>query len=208
MGEYATYRGQQIKIGTCESMYYLRADQLHLISDSDIKGHEDQVRFRFPFPDEDDIAPGSFEDYNRRIRLDGVRPPDELKDQHYSIQFKHEHGYLCSLPCPEAHDTGNPMRVELPNGVTIARNGFKGSVFLSQQVFHEGMLVPVLECACGMAWRLRTLEDARPVIDSLLAMHRRLCDSYVPARDYNTATDYSRMAERVRQGYCKPAVIR
>ena len=31
MGEYARFRGAEIKIGTCESMYYLRADQRHLI---------------------------------------------------------------------------------------------------------------------------------------------------------------------------------
>lgn len=30
MGEYATYKGQEIKIGTCEDCYYLRADQRHL----------------------------------------------------------------------------------------------------------------------------------------------------------------------------------
>ena len=27
MGEYAKYQGEEIKIGTCEDLYYLRADQ-------------------------------------------------------------------------------------------------------------------------------------------------------------------------------------
>ncbi len=31
MGEYAIYRGERIKIGTCEDMYYLRPDQVHLV---------------------------------------------------------------------------------------------------------------------------------------------------------------------------------
>jgi hypothetical protein len=55
MGEYATYNGENIKLGTCESMYYLRADQRHLISGYRFDGGD---RFRFPFPDEDDIEPG------------------------------------------------------------------------------------------------------------------------------------------------------
>ena len=35
MGEYASYLGERIKIGTCENMYYLRADQRHLVSGYD-----------------------------------------------------------------------------------------------------------------------------------------------------------------------------
>jgi hypothetical protein len=58
MGEYARYNGSDIKIGTCEDMYYLRADQAHLVT-APVDGMLDpikyaaQIRFRFPFPEED-----------------------------------------------------------------------------------------------------------------------------------------------------------
>jgi hypothetical protein len=54
MGEYALYKGQQIKIGTCETMYYLRADQAHLVTplpgNVDPIKDADEIRFRFPSP--------------------------------------------------------------------------------------------------------------------------------------------------------------
>ena len=63
MGEYAKYNGQQIKIGTCESMYYLRADQAHLVQamSGNVNPITDceSIRFRFPFPEEDGCKPGS-----------------------------------------------------------------------------------------------------------------------------------------------------
>lgn len=54
MGEYATFRGQSVKIGTCEDMYYLRADQAHLVKPTrgscDPRAADVQraIRFRFP----------------------------------------------------------------------------------------------------------------------------------------------------------------
>lgn len=213
MGEYATtLDGRSIKTGTCESQYYLRADQLSQLASADIMGALDKVRYRFPFPDEDSIAPGEFEDYDRRMRIDGLRPPAELAESHYSVQFLNDHGYNLSVQCPESvPDDGYSMGVTLPNGVKVHRNGFKGSVFLSQQVLNDGQLVPVLECACGMAWRLRTLEDCQPLLDSLEAMHRSYCDSVHPAdgnggwteatQDYGVPTGYSTIAERIRQGF-------
>lgn len=69
------YGNKQIKIGTCANMYYLRADQRHLVRailphNVDPSGpYAEALRFRFPFPDEDGIAPGAFEDYDRGVRV-------------------------------------------------------------------------------------------------------------------------------------------
>lgn len=55
MGEYAMYGGHQIKIGTCEDMYYLRADQAQRVRPE--RGSVDpfrqapEIRFRFPWPE-------------------------------------------------------------------------------------------------------------------------------------------------------------
>ena len=72
MGEYANYRGDEIKIGTCESMYYLRYEDRHLVEW--IRGNVDASRdtgllWRLPFPDEDGRGPGNYEDYGRGIQL-------------------------------------------------------------------------------------------------------------------------------------------
>jgi hypothetical protein len=148
MGELATYNGETIKIGTCESMYYLRADQAHLVEalagNIDPVSLSGRIRFRFPFPDEDGISPGAFKDYNRGIHLPGLTAPDGV--EHYKVQFKGDNGYLCSLPCPESgHDL---------EGVKIARNGYGGAVELVAHRVIDGDLIPVLSCkGCGAMWR-------------------------------------------------------
>ena len=42
MGEYAKYNNQEIKIGTCETMYYLRYEDRHKVKA--LKGNVDPVR--------------------------------------------------------------------------------------------------------------------------------------------------------------------
>ena len=101
MGEYAIYNGQRVKIGTREDMLYLRWDQAHKVTPvSDSLNPTDPkildvIRFRFPWPDEDNIAPGEFHDSDRGLRLDGFTVPAEVK--HGSTQFKANYpanGYL------------------------------------------------------------------------------------------------------------------
>lgn len=79
MGEYARYGGDTIKIGTCEDMYYLRADQRHMVGKlpGSVSPWEAGLRLRFPWPDEDGQAPGSFEPF-RGLVLDGAEPPEGL----------------------------------------------------------------------------------------------------------------------------------
>ena len=47
MGEYAYFRGQRIKIGTCEDLLYLRADQAASVSRADTPLDWHGYRFRF-----------------------------------------------------------------------------------------------------------------------------------------------------------------
>lgn len=158
MGEYAIRKsdGEEIKIGTCESMYYLRADQRFAVRA--LQGNVDPssddayaLRFRFPWPDEDGKAPGpdSFHEaasgngFDRGVTVPGMAAPANI--EHFTIQFTAPHGYVTSLPCPESGAT-------FP--FTIHRNGFRGAVQLIQQkLLRDGRLVPILRCACGSAWR-------------------------------------------------------
>jgi hypothetical protein len=184
MGEYALYNDEEVKIGTCEDMYYLRADQAHLVTaqpgNVDPVRDRDGIRFRFPFPDEDGIEPGGFENCQRSVRLD-VKVPQGV--EHYSVQFKADNGYLVSLPCPEMASEG-VLSVTADGSdhvYRVHRNGYGGAAGLVQQRYWEGLLVAVCHCkGCGTAYRLPTLEDVQPVIDAL----------------HDEADKYARTAER------------
>jgi hypothetical protein len=76
MGEYAKRKsdGVEVKIGTCESMYYLRyedrAKVAKLPNSLDPAAENGKgLFFRLPFPDEDDTPIGQYEDFNRGLRL-------------------------------------------------------------------------------------------------------------------------------------------
>lgn len=152
MGEYAKHRHDRIKIGTCEDMLYLRADQVHLVEPMEGNVNpqtDDSIRFRFPFPDEDSIAPGQFDNPFRGHAVQ-VEPPKDI--EHGMIQFRNDRGLLVSLPCPSG---------ENPAPYKIHRNGFAGATRIVQQRRLNGLLMLVCECgSCGAKWRCETLEDA------------------------------------------------
>jgi hypothetical protein len=207
MGEYAQYNGQEIKIGTCESMYYLRADQAHLVTplpgNVDPVRDRDGIRFRFPFPDEDQIAPGEFEDYERALVVAGITAPDI---EHYTRQFKADGGYLVSLPCPEAGDRGVlTLASGRESAYRVHRNGWEfgaGVVALIQQRYWEGRLVAVCKCvACGAAYRMPELPDAQPLIDALHAMAAKAAGD----GDEPGAVRLRTIADRVAAGYAVTA---
>jgi hypothetical protein len=213
MGEYAKYQGAEIKIGTCESMYYLRADQAHLVEplhgNVDPINDAEHLRFRFPFPDEDGIEPGHFDDYNRGVRIPGWSLPDDFEG-HGSVQFTASAGYVLSVPCPEQFGTHGfgPVDVE---GVAVHRNGFNGHPVVRQQRMVDGILTVVVACgACGAAWRLPTLEDAAPVIEAFRAeaereeWHHNEVGYSVrePAHGEQHRTFLLDMAARIFAGYC------
>ena len=179
MGEYAEYNGEQIKIGTCEDMYYLRADQRFKVTNSDVNMRGDEVhhiRFRFPWPDEDKIEPGSgkFHDngYDRAVAVPGAEAPKDV--EHHSVQFvAREPGYLISLPCPEGPDSSLPVH----------RNGFSGAVKLvRQKLLTDGRLVPVLRCGgCGGMWRVEEQHE----IEAIAVAFRSEGDRLERAGEYN-----------------------
>src|SRR4051794_2456173 len=97
MGEYATYRGYTIKIGTTEDMQYLRPDQIDQVSSRTLHDITDLL-FRFPFPDEDDREPGDFADHDRGLPVQGYEIPAGLR--HHGVQFTSRTGSRVNLPCP------------------------------------------------------------------------------------------------------------
>ena len=202
MGEYAKFGNEEIKIGTCESMYYLRADQAHKVGPLDGNVHPIRdrlaIRFRFPFPDEDTTAPGDFHKhgYERGIYFD-VPVPEGV--EHSTKQFQGEGGYLVSLPCPESPDCAALAKRE---GFRFFRNGHPGPCSLVQQKWvQQGtseFLVPVFRCTgCGSLWRVDTLEECAPYIASL----RTRANEQRTENSPSSAAFFDTIADRIELGF-------
>lgn len=200
MGEFAKYGASRIKIGTCEDMLYLRWDQRHLVraesGNVDVMNAEDlnTIRFRFPWPDEDGTAPGTFDRPDRSVRVENVPFPDGM--EHGTVQLRNEAaGYLVNLPCPEGPGP-HPIPQEGRGTPMLFRNGFKGRVMLKQQAVRDGKLVSIFECGgCGHAFRVMCL----PALEEALAWMR----SRVKGPGVNSEPDdwYRKIADRVEAGY-------
>lgn len=205
MGEYARRLsdGTEIKIGTCEDMYYLRAEQRSLLEG--IPHSVDPngpcmvgARFRFPWPDEDNILPGEFDNYDRAIAIDA--PADDVT--HHTVQFTAQ-GYVVSLPCPESLPG---LTLWPPNGPVIHRNGFPGRVQLTQQkLLADGRLVPVLRCGgCHAAWRLEDPADIEALAVAFRSEgDRRKRDSWIEGpdgREYVGGEFWHKIADRILAG--------
>lgn len=198
MGEYAIYNGKQIKIGTCEDMYYLRADQADKVGS--VEGslgpggelEREIIRFRFPWPDEDHLAPGEFDKHDRGLSLYGLEVPEDL--DHHSVQFVARVGYNVCLPCPESD--------KVPEPLTVHRSGFAGPVKLVQQAWRNGRLVGICECGgCGAKYNLPTIDDVQPVIDVL----SRLAGREESRDNASRAEFYSEVRNRLADGYLASA---
>ena len=191
MGEFGTFNGEHIKIGTCEDMYYLRADQRHLVQSATLRDLTN-IRFRFPFPDEDHLAPGDFDDYDRGLTVWGYQVPDGV--EHDSVQFKATAGILASLPCPYS-------AAAKASGITYHFNGFRGPARIVQQRVWAGVWATVMACGpCGARYRLPDLDAARPLLD---AIGRHIANAERDT-DRRRAEMWRTIADRVEQGYHTP----
>lgn len=177
MGEYARRKsdGQSIKIGTCESMYYLRFSQREAVDYrwpalTDSTEKLDPFLYRFPDPREDRVLPGEYDGAWGGIKLTSKDfwasfEPDAV--DHGSIQAKAGEGYMFNLPCPE----GNPdMYVTTYDGTKPHRfrNGGATTVIINAQRWYEGRLVLVVQCAaCGRSVRIPDLGNVQPILDEL-----------------------------------------
>lgn len=203
MGEYAKRRadGAEIKIGTCESMYYLRADQVDQVDplagscDPARERIQNVIRFRFPFPWEDGIPPGGFDSHEPPSVF--VNVPTADRAAHGTVQFSagsDRRGWLLTaLPCP--------VGGQLPPGVVVHRNGWPGDVELAFQGWRVGPdgrrdLRTIVRCrVCGSMWSLPR-EDAEAAAVSL----RERADK-LDLEGREGAPDLHVIADRILAGY-------
>lgn len=167
MGEYAKRisDGQEIQIGTCESMYYLRYEDRNKVSklpSSLDASTELNLFWRLPYPDEDSIKPGEYDDYNRGMRLyrmdlnkyavDYSNP--DFAERAGSIQLVHkDSGLLLNVPCHHGE--------KLPE-ITGAKAHWNGKGHSYELAFLKNTkdgILPVIRCRhCGNMWRMSWLD--------------------------------------------------
>ncbi len=103
MGEHAIRISDntEIKIGTCEMMYYIRYEDRNKVRRDENSldcSKENGLFWRIPFPDEDNIKIGEYEAYNRGFLLQGFKVEDSDKDKGI-IQLSHESGLMLNVTC-------------------------------------------------------------------------------------------------------------
>lgn len=219
MGEYARYLGQEVKIGTCESMYYLRADQAWKVTalpgnvDPTSSRDRASLRFRFPFPSEDGTAPGAF-DYPLPDVV--VSYPADLPAEHGDVMIETPKGasrrMSAMLPCPMVAPAlwHSYVRAFTP-AVRIAYQGVRGE---------HGALAVIVECAyCNGMWNLPEWEHAEPLVVSIRSEADRLrqlgehriaethrvhgedCSDPMGQREVRQAAELHVIADRIAAGY-------
>lgn len=173
----------EVKIGTCSDMYYLRHEDLNAVTPA---ASQPGLRFRLPFPDEDEVRIGEYAEFNRGTRLwdDSSRAdyvPAWLSEAAPGrLQMHHsQSGLLLSVPCH--HGTRLP---DLGPNATVHWNGKGHSIELSSVKTTDNGVVPVVRCRhCDSAWST-SWDDVLPFVfdDALkarLATHV-IIESYLP----------------------------
>ena len=167
MGEYATYAGQEIKIGTCDSLFYLRLEDRFRVSPVPYSldpATVDGLRFRLPYPDEDDREPGDYEDHRRGQRLyrsgkddlgtywqeEWTDPATLEDDPPGRVQLRHPSGLVLSVVCYHG------LRLPTAGGDFdyVGWNGKTHAFELTAVKPLAGELYGVVSCRhCQGAWR-------------------------------------------------------
>lgn len=190
MGEYAKRKidGVDVKIGTCESMYYCRYDQLGEIIYPYMSNN---LFWRIPTPDEDGTLPGDY-DYSL-LREDGYIPwrlridtskfgNDDIADMQKTgtIQLKEPRmGLLVNIRCPH----GFPMEQFKINNdgavISMGYNGHQDTLYLKGLKNEPSELKVLAECsACGHMWSF-CFNEIEPLIESIwmrLRLLRQISD--------------------------------
>ena len=168
MGEYCYYHKEAVKLGTCESLYYIRhGDLVRMIAAGEVEkmpGNDapeayldGSYRFRFPFPDEDDLRPFTYQDYDRAFVVSVTGAGLLFTDEHYTVGASFQprgggYNVNVSLPCPQSADFDQVKS----SGITWQ------VVEIVQQRPIDGDLWTVVRCPyCHAAWRLPTEEAVK-----------------------------------------------
>ena len=172
MGEFALRRsdGVKIKLGTGADMYYIRyEDRMKVERDENSldAAKELDLRWRLPFPDEDDTAIGEYDNYTRGQRLYTEGDTYALnihipENDPGTIQLSHPSGLLINLPCYHGR--------KLPeiDGADVFWSGKSWSLELYQVINTPAGIKPIVNCRhCRTFWSFEW-DDVMPYINGEL----------------------------------------
>ena len=151
MGEYARRKsdGQEVKIGTCESMYYIRYEDRFKVDRSSCSLNPQKcldLFWRLPIPEEDNIKIGEYKYPMPAIPLIGLEFPESI-NYPGNLYLNHECGLRIKVKCfhgqSSVKGTEDIEILKLPessfilNGIKNTRNGIR----------------PLIGCnACSQLW--------------------------------------------------------
>jgi hypothetical protein len=185
MGEYAIRKSdrQEIKIGTCGDMYYLRYSDRNKVQGltGNVDPNDDktarELRFRLPFPDEDNIQPGGdYKEYNRGARLCEFSNKETIEDPGI-VQVHTKTGLLANITCYH----GEQLPADTKD-VKFFWNGKSPSYSLTALKFIDNEVYGIYSCIeCGHAWR-KPLKDLIPYMVRYKDqdLKKRLIEWYAP----------------------------
>ena len=193
MSEMAKYKGETVKIGTCEMMYYLRYEDRskvtampNSVDPMKIKG----LFYRLPFPEEDGFGPGSYDDFqpfmeyvngcyhiNGLCRLDNSHPAlaEGPIDPGLVQTTVEQLGILVNLTCYHG--------IKLNDNSGDAKffwNGKRSPLALSYLKDSGTELRVVVSCiACGHMWSYSFEDIEAAILDPIMKERiRKLCSDY------------------------------
>jgi hypothetical protein len=204
MGEYVKYKGTSIKLGTCEDLYYanypkyikaLKAGLLVKEIGNDKPENYAKpcngYRFRFPFPDEDEIPLGNIGDDNFHrgllitIERGELFPKEEFPvlSATYEIKSRTQPGLVRKLLQANPNNVMRTVDLEVVQQKLIQRAGFL-------------RLALVYRCPySGEQWRLEDKTDAEFIT-------AQITERYINTTEDEQAKDFWRKVnERISQGY-------
>jgi len=167
MGEYIKFdNGENYKLGTCESLYYARLDEIKnaVPRYPELKEYLKPIfRYRFPWPDEDGFTLDgrhtgnrAKNDYDRSIIIN-CSLPDNCDHGHQWFSTSGSYNINVKIPCP---NTDNPAFDD-----KIQTSGREHAYKIIAQKEDE---VTVLECLyCGSMFRLQD-ENVEAVREAII----------------------------------------
>ncbi len=223
MGEYIDYKGKEVKLGTCESLYYTRLEQLEAaeavgilekrggnLSASEYLDPANGFRYRFPFPEEDNIDIGDFVDYDKGMIV-------QLQHEDRDLVEDMEHGDIWHACHPKGGGynvniaTPCPQSKELDwTGTQQPDNSFKRLshspiapriIEITQQKQVDGEIWTVIDCPYCTAKVRIEYESAVKLVHSIQVgyIETRKQDNEEICRAY-----YQTVCDRILAGYKVP----
>jgi hypothetical protein len=201
MGENITHRGESLKLGTCEDLYYVTFEQLKAIAPqasqrpgnlppAEYLNPAHGFRYRFPFPQEDSTAPGTFADFNYGLLIGIPKDSPIVNSDHshqtQSVSVNGAYNVNVMIPCPAsaAFDAMNVKHSPVPDTHPLE---------IVQQKQVDGELWVVVRCGwCGNKYRLPR-EEAQWLADYLKQYDRN--------DDCGQQKYYTEVARRIMAGY-------